>query len=232
MKFKLILLAIVVLHLTSCTNLTNSPEFIKTTTGKYLYNSDEIIEVYFEDSEMFLKWRGATKISPLKLDKNTFFVKEMNEKISFAKNSETSIQYLEFVPKSDIDTVKHRFRKLSKFEKIPSEYLNENNFEKALEGYLAIQKKDSLDKSLNEKNFNSLGYKALRNKKIEMAKNIFKINIELYPNSSNVYDSYGDALKVSGDTLQAIVFYKKSLALDSGNKSAKKFIKKYDITIK
>ena len=52
--------------------------------------------------------------------------------------------------------------------------------------------------------------------------------MELYPASSNVYDSYADALKVSGDTLEAIKYYKKSLAIDSGNRNAKRFVEKYD----
>ncbi len=133
------------------------------------------------------------------------------------------------VPKNTNDTLKYNFRKLATNEKIPSEYLKENNFEKALEGYLNIKKVDSLDANLNEGNFNKLGYKALREKNHVMALQIFKINMELYPYSSNVYDSYADALKTNGDTIEAIKYYKKSLTLDSGNKSAKRFVEKYDI---
>ena len=50
--------------------------------------------------------------------------------------------------------------------------------------------------------------------------------MQLYPYSSNVYDSYADALRQNGDTLQAIEFYKKSFVIDSGNKRAKNFIEK------
>lgn len=228
MTYRNIFFLTIVTLFISCSPPANSPEFIKNTTGRYLYNSDEVIEVYFENEELFLKWRGANNIKPMNVGNQQFFVKEMNEKIAFLTDSSNTYQFLTLVPKDNNDTIINNFRKLSVNEKIPSEYLRNNEFDKALEGYLNIKKNDSLDDSLNENNFNSLGYKALREKNFDNALNIFKINISLYPNSSNVYDSYADALKVKGDTLQAIIYYKKSLKLDSGNRRAKNFVEKYD----
>ena len=46
---------------------------------------------------------------------------------------------------------------------------------------------------------------------------IFKLNVEQYPESDNVYDSYGEALLESGDQALAIENYKKSLALNPAN---------------
>ncbi len=146
----------------SCSSPANSPEFIKKSTGRYLYNSDEVIEVYFENEELFLKWRGANSIKPMNVGNQQFFVKEMNEKIEFSTDSSSKNQFLTLVPKDDNDTIINNFRKLAVNEKIPSEYLKDNEFDKALEGYLKIKKNDSLDNSLNENNFNSLGYKELR----------------------------------------------------------------------
>ena len=212
--------------LLSCSSNSNSEEFINKTTGRYLYNSNEIIEVYFEENELFLKWRGAKKIKPLKVDENSFFVKEMNEKIQFSENPADQKQYISLVPKEDTISIKYNFRKLNPEEKIPSEYLANSEFDKALEGYLLIKQKDSLDPTLNENDLNSLGYRKLRDKNFEEAVSIFKINIALHPESSNVYDSLGEAYAKSGDTLQAIENYEKSLSLDSGNRSAKRQLDK------
>ena len=132
------------------------------------------------------------------------------------------------MPKQENDTLFYNFKKLGLNEKLPSEFLKNNEFEKALEGYLAIKKKDSLDSSINENLFNRMGYNELRDKNYDKALQIFKINIALYPYSNNVYDSYAEALMKNGDTVAAVVNYKKSLALDSGNSRAKRFIKKYD----
>lgn len=228
MKLKYLLPFFLVSIFLSCQNNANSEEFIEKASGRYLYNSDEIIEVYFIDSNLHIKWRGANAIEPLKVGDETFFVKEMNEKIQFLKNPKNGESYLVLIPKNENEKIQYNYKKLAKNIKIPSEYLSENQFDKALEGYLNIKKQDSLDPSINEANFNRLGYQKLRNKEFENAIEVFKINIALYPNSSNVYDSYAEALFKKGDTLLAITNYKKSLKLDSGNNRAKRFIKKYE----
>ena len=227
MKLKTSLISFILALTFSCGNNSNSEEFIQKTSGRYLYYSDELITVYFSENTLFLEWRGAMAIKPLKIDDNTFFVKEMNEKIQFLSHPENGKDYIVLVPKEN-EELQYNFRKLEDNEKIASEYLNNNQFDKALDAYLTIQQKDSLDPAINEGDLNSIGYKALRDKNIENALQIFKINMELYPNSSNVYDSYADALKRNGDTLQAISYYKKSIAIDSGNRDAKRFIEKYD----
>ncbi len=212
----------------SCSKPSNDTKFIAQNTGRYLYNSDEIIEAYFENDILFLKWRGANKIKPLKTSNNTFFVKEMNEKIQFLTNPEDQKQYMVLVPKEEIEKIDYNYRKLNDSEKVPSEYLKELNFEKAMEGYLAIRAVDSLDASLNETNFNRLGYQKLRNKNYDNAIAIFEINVALYPDSPNVYDSLGEAYMEKGDTIEAINNYKKSLSLDSGNRRAKSRIKELE----
>jgi tetratricopeptide (TPR) repeat protein len=224
MKFNYFLIFLAFLF--GCTNNSNNPEFIKNATGRYLYNSDEVIRVYFEENEMFLAWRGANKIKPLKVDDATFFVKEMNEKIQFLTNPENQTAYMVLMPKEENKPIVYNFRKLKDGEMVPSEYLENKEFDKALEGYLAIKKKDSSDSAIDEKYLNSLGYETLREKNFEEAKAIFKINAALYPNSSNVYDSLGEAYMKSGDTLMAIENYQISLTLDSGNFRAKQQLKK------
>lgn len=214
--------------LLSCGNNSNSEAFIEKATGRYLYNSDEVVIVYFEKGELTIQWRGASSIKPLKVGENTFYVKEMNEKIQFLTNPTNQKKYIVLVPKNDGKPQQYNYRKLEANEKIPSEYFSNNEFDKALEGYLTIQKNDSLDSAINEGGLNELGYKELRDKNYIKAINIFKINMALYPTSSNVYDSYADGLKQSGDTIQAIQYYKKSLTIDSGNSRAKEFIKKYE----
>ena len=53
----------------------------------------------------------------------------------------------------------------------------------------------------------------MNNKNFTKAAALFKMNIDNYPNSSNVYDSYGDLLAAEKDTANAIVNYKKALAI-------------------
>jgi len=228
MKLKNLLKFVVLAIFISCGNDSNSEAFIEKATGRYLYNSDEIIKIYFNKNELLMEWRGAKSIKPLKVNETTFFVKEMNEKIQFLTNPENQKYYIVLISKEENKPITFNFVKLEEHEYIPSEYLKNKEFNKALEGYLNIQQNDSLDPTLDENNFNLLGYKELRNKEYTNAIHIFEINVALYPKSSNVYDSLAEAFMKSGDTVKAIVNYKKSLALDSGNRSAKNYLKKLE----
>jgi tetratricopeptide (TPR) repeat protein len=225
-ELKIIALTLLLTISTGCSKSKNSTEFIVRTQGRYLYNSDEIVQVFFKDKELYLIWRGAKNIKPLKVNDSTFFVKEMNEKIIFTSNQVDKNRYISILPKDNNKPLRFDYKKLEDSVKVPYEYLTNNEFKKALKGYLAIKEKDSLDKAIDESGLNSVGYRALRDKNFEKAINIFKINLALYPESSNVYDSLGEAYMKSGDTTLAIVNYKKALQLDSGNSRAKRLLKR------
>jgi len=80
---------------------------------------------------------------------------------------------------------------------------------------------DSVNYSLNEGEFNSLGYDLLSSNKIVEALETFKINTRLFPESWNVYDSYGEALLKIGQKEEAIKMYKQSIKLNPGNKNGR-----------
>jgi tetratricopeptide (TPR) repeat protein len=59
----------------------------------------------------------------------------------------------------------------------------------------------------------------LQSGKIKEAAAIFKLNVDAYPNSWNVYDSYGEALLALDDKENALENYKKSVRLNPGNEN-------------
>jgi len=80
-------------------------------------------------------------------------------------------------------------------------------------------------KTASEYNFaetelNQAGYQLLQMKKVTDAIEIFKLNVEMYPQSANAYDSLGEGYMVHGDKDLAIANYKKSLELDPKNANA------------
>ncbi|WP_034057583.1 tetratricopeptide repeat protein [Lacinutrix jangbogonensis] len=206
-----------------------SPEFIKDTTGRYLFNANEVIEVYFENNELFLKWRGAEKIEPLYLDKNTYFIKEMNKKVQFLKPVGSQVYVISEVLEDDaLEAKQISYKKLPDVVQVPSTYLKNKEYEKALKGFLKIQKDDSTSAFVRENGFNRLGYNKLNEKKYDEAIAVFKINVALYPKSDNVYDSLADAYLINGDSLEAYNNYKKALQYNNGNRRAKRFVTAYD----
>ena len=78
-------------------------------------------------------------------------------------------------------------------------------------------------------NINDVGYKLLNERKFKDAIDILKKNVELYPKSSNVYDSLGEAYMMNGDKDLAIENYKKSLELDPNNKNADEMLMKLSV---
>jgi tetratricopeptide (TPR) repeat protein len=75
-----------------------------------------------------------------------------------------------------------------------------------------------------EYELNSLGYEFLFDNKVNEAIKVFKLNVDLFPESSNVYDSLGEAYMKSGQKELAIKNYEKSLKLDPNNKNAEKML--------
>jgi predicted alpha/beta superfamily hydrolase len=60
---------------------------------------------------------------------------------------------------------------------------------------------------------NSLGYNFLQSKLFDKAYTFFKMNMDNYPGSFNVYDSMGDYYKEKGDKEKALQFFNKALAI-------------------
>jgi CubicO group peptidase (beta-lactamase class C family) len=71
-----------------------------------------------------------------------------------------------------------------------------------------------------ETELNVLGYRLLQANKLAEAIEIFKLNVEAYPQSANAYDSLGEAYMRHGDKDLAITNYKKSLELNPKNTNA------------
>ena len=85
--------------------------------------------------------------------------------------------------------------------------------------------KESNDYYLDENEMNTSGYQLLQSDRAKEAAAIFKLNVEAFPNSFNVYDSYGEVLMVLGDTSQAIENYKRSVQLNPDNENGLKILK-------
>jgi uncharacterized membrane protein len=80
--------------------------------------------------------------------------------------------------------------------------------------------------NFDEVELNRLGYDLLRTKKFADAIRILQLNVEAYPNSSNVYDSLGEAYMDAAQKQLAILNYKKSLELNPKNTNGAQILAK------
>jgi CubicO group peptidase (beta-lactamase class C family) len=77
-----------------------------------------------------------------------------------------------------------------------------------------------------EPQLNWLGYDLLGAGKVKEALEIFKLNVEAYPQSANAYDSLAEAYMRNGDKESAVKNYEKSLELNPQNKNGADMLKK------
>ncbi|PKL83682.1 MAG: serine hydrolase [Ignavibacteriae bacterium HGW-Ignavibacteriae-3] len=84
---------------------------------------------------------------------------------------------------------------------------------------------------LKENEMNQLGYSYLGLNQIDEALAVFKLNVEAFPKSGNVYDSYGEALLKKGNKEEAIFNYKKAVELDPRNTGAVKILKGLGVNV-
>jgi glyoxylase-like metal-dependent hydrolase (beta-lactamase superfamily II) len=90
----------------------------------------------------------------------------------------------------------------------------------AIEKYHELKKNHPEDYNFGENNLNALGYYLLGKEKYDEAIEIFKLNIVLFPESANPYDSLGEAYMNKGDKKLAIVYYEKALEINPEYPSA------------
>jgi uncharacterized protein len=88
--------------------------------------------------------------------------------------------------------------------------------------YANLSKKMGYSLKPEEMEVNYMGYDFLGRKIYKTAESLFKLNMDNYPESYNVYDSYADYLIAIGDKVNAIIQLKKALAIKENEGSRKK----------
>lgn len=81
---------------------------------------------------------------------------------------------------------------------------------------------------LSETELNTLGYQLVGLKRIKDAIEIFKLNVEMFPTSSNPYDSLGETYLADGQKELALVNYRKAAELDPKNANALQIANRLD----
>jgi len=98
--------------------------------------------------------------------------------------------------------------------------IDAQGMEAGVKAYEEIKKTQADNYDLSESQLNKLGNEYLSKGETEKAIAVFGMNAETYPQSSNVFYSSGEAFMKKGDKEKAIENYKKSVALNPGNKSS------------
>ena len=98
--------------------------------------------------------------------------------------------------------------------------------DEAVKQYHELKAASPATYNFDEDELNTLGYQLLRTNKFAEAVRIFQLNVEAYPQSSNVYDSLGEAYMDDGNRSEAIANYRRSLQLNPKNGNGLKMLQK------
>ncbi len=98
--------------------------------------------------------------------------------------------------------------------------------EEALREYREWRQVRAGGEALNERQMNRLGYDLIAVHRVKDAIAVFKLNVEDYPQSFNVYDSLGEAYMLNRDKELAIENYQRSIELNPHNTNGVEMLKK------
>jgi tetratricopeptide (TPR) repeat protein len=106
-----------------------------------------------------------------------------------------------------------------------------SDVDQAVEQYHDLKATALAAYNFDENQLNTLGYELLKTKKFKEAIRIFQLNVEAYPQSSNVYDSLGEGYMDDGNKPLAIANYQKSLELNPKNRNAIQMLQKLNASM-
>jgi len=92
--------------------------------------------------------------------------------------------------------------------------IEERGVDAGIKQYRDLKAADSKEYDFAEAELNTTGYQLLQSGKIKEAGEIFKLNVEMFPNAPNPHDSLGEYYAAAGQKELAVKNYKRALELD------------------
>ncbi len=106
--------------------------------------------------------------------------------------------------------------------------ITESGIEAAREKFRELRSDPRQRYFFDENAFNALGYRLMGEEKLPAAIEVFKMNVEMYPGSWNVYDSFAEACMNAGEKKAAVENYRKSIELNPDNRNGREILKRLE----
>jgi glyoxylase-like metal-dependent hydrolase (beta-lactamase superfamily II) len=151
-----------------------------------------------------------------------------DKKYKYLEQSGLDTEQLRRDHRESLSFVWRRILELQSAATVLEQTISESGIEAATEKFRAMYESRNKKYYFDESEFNRLGYRLLGTKKVSEAIEVFKLNVKMYPDSWNVYDSLGEAYLENGQTELAIKYYQKSLELNPQNANAVNVLKRIE----
>ena len=197
---------------------------LKEYAGRFMVNPDRVLTITTSGGKLYAEPTASPKFELVPVAENEFLRRDSDITYAFMKGDGGSI-----------DKIRLKFQdqggeapRIGSDVLVPYELLMAGKLEEAIEGYKKIKREKPMNNVVQEARLNDLGYSLLQGNKVSEAIAVFRANVELYPNSANVYDSLGEAYMTAGQKAMAVTNYKKSLDLNPKNQNAVNMLKKLE----
>ena len=181
--------------------------------GRYKLDSDNVVSIKVKGAALTGTEPGAPAFDLLPVSKTEFIRRDRAVRYVFETPGELILRG---------GGEQRKAPRLAADVKVPLECLFAGQFQEAARLYRQIYAADPKDPAVEEGRLNTIGYQILGRKMPGPAAILFRLAVELYPNSWNAYDSLGEALAAKGDVAEAIKSYEKSLSLNPKNEAGAK----------
>jgi CubicO group peptidase (beta-lactamase class C family) len=191
-------------------------------TGRYRISSDNLVTIVRRGNKLFREPLIDPPSEFVHIGNNDFVSRNDERRRRFVKDS-TGVMTLRVFGPTENDAIS-TLQRMKDDEHIPFESVLRGDRDAALKAYTALKAANPNDEAVNEQALNMFGYQLMNTGKLERAQDLFYINMQLYPKSANVYDSYAEACLKLGDKEQALLHYKRTLALEARNSNAERIV--------
>lgn len=195
-------------------------------TGRYRTGSDNLVTITTREGKLYREPLLDPPSEFVHVGEQEFVSRTDERRRRFVTDS-TGTKTLQVMDPQSGEVVA-TLPRMREEQHIPFEWVLRGDRDAALKAYTTIKASDPNDEAVNEQALNMFGYQLMNIGKVERAQDLFYINMQLHPKSANVYDSYAEACLKLGDKKQALIYYKRSLALEARNSNAERVVKELD----
>ena len=191
---------------------------LRTFVGRYRVGSDDLVTIALRNGKLFREPLGHEAYELVHIGDGEFISRTDERRRRFVPDSTGSMTLR--VSDGEDGEVLGTLPRMKDNEFVPFELVQRGDRDAALKAYADQLAADPNDEAVNEQRLNVFGYELMNAGKVEQARDLFFVNMKLYPKSSNVYDSYAEACLKLGDKREALIHYKRAAQMDPNNAHA------------
>lgn len=191
---------------------------MKALSGRYKDGSDNMVTIAVREGKLFREPLREPATELVHIGEGVFVSRMDERRRRFVPDSAGSMTLR--VSEGDPEELIAVLPRMKDDEFVPFELVQRGDRDAALKAYTELLVVATNDEAVNEQRLNMSGYELMNMGKVEQARDLFYINMRLYPKSANVYDSYAEACLKLGDKREALIHYTRAAAMDPNNGNA------------